>query len=180
MGLQSWTFRHPDFHADRRHALENIKRKVPAQRKAQQQAAVAAAAAQVQVQAAALALPPLSSIPNTSLLAASTATNSTAGPHLAPAPTPQTHSQSQIDQLELQVRRLREEGDDLRGRLRTLEKNYDDVLVEFVAFQKGMAQQDGLIQNLMTYFLGNENGQSILLFFFTGFSTRATHLQCFS
>ncbi|KAF8065393.1 HSF-type DNA-binding-domain-containing protein [Lyophyllum atratum] len=32
-GEQSWTFRHPDFHADRREALENIKRKVPAQRK---------------------------------------------------------------------------------------------------------------------------------------------------
>ena len=30
---QSWTFRHPDFHADRRDALENIKRKVPAARK---------------------------------------------------------------------------------------------------------------------------------------------------
>ncbi|KAG5725534.1 hypothetical protein E4T56_gene19935, partial [Termitomyces sp. T112] len=38
-GEQSWTFRHPDFHADRREALENIKRKVPAQRKQQQQAA---------------------------------------------------------------------------------------------------------------------------------------------
>ncbi|TFK18869.1 hypothetical protein FA15DRAFT_234557 [Coprinopsis marcescibilis] len=49
-GEQSWTFRHPDFHADRRDALENIKRKVPAQRKntqqqQQQQAAAAAAVA---------------------------------------------------------------------------------------------------------------------------------------
>ncbi|KAJ3865493.1 HSF-type DNA-binding-domain-containing protein [Lentinula novae-zelandiae] len=32
-GEHSWTFRHPDFHADRRDALENIKRKVPASRK---------------------------------------------------------------------------------------------------------------------------------------------------
>ena len=30
---KSWTFRHPDFRADRREALENIKRKVPVQRK---------------------------------------------------------------------------------------------------------------------------------------------------
>ncbi|KAG5350775.1 hypothetical protein C0989_009327 [Termitomyces sp. Mn162] len=44
-GEQSWTFRHPDFHADRRDALGNIKRKVPAQRKQQQHAAAAAAAA---------------------------------------------------------------------------------------------------------------------------------------
>lgn len=33
MGERSWTFRHPDFHAGRREALENIKRKVPAARK---------------------------------------------------------------------------------------------------------------------------------------------------
>jgi osomolarity two-component system response regulator SKN7 len=32
-GEHSWTFRHPDFHADQRDALENIKRKVPAARK---------------------------------------------------------------------------------------------------------------------------------------------------
>ncbi|EIN06972.1 hypothetical protein PUNSTDRAFT_71345 [Punctularia strigosozonata HHB-11173 SS5] len=32
-GEHSWTFRHPDFHADRPEALENIKRKVPTQRK---------------------------------------------------------------------------------------------------------------------------------------------------
>ncbi|KAI6043365.1 HSF-type DNA-binding-domain-containing protein [Pisolithus marmoratus] len=32
-GEHSWTFKHPDFHADRRDALENIKRKVPAARK---------------------------------------------------------------------------------------------------------------------------------------------------
>lgn len=30
---QSWLFRHPDFHADRLEALENIKRKVPGSRK---------------------------------------------------------------------------------------------------------------------------------------------------
>ncbi|KAJ3799624.1 HSF-type DNA-binding-domain-containing protein [Lentinula aff. detonsa] len=34
-GEHSWTFRHPNFHADRRDALENIKRKVPASRKSQ-------------------------------------------------------------------------------------------------------------------------------------------------
>lgn len=33
-GEHSWTFKHPDFQIDRRDALENIKRKVPAQRKA--------------------------------------------------------------------------------------------------------------------------------------------------
>ncbi|KAJ7753105.1 HSF-type DNA-binding-domain-containing protein [Mycena maculata] len=32
-GEKSWTFRHPDFHADRLDTLENIKRKAPGQRK---------------------------------------------------------------------------------------------------------------------------------------------------
>ncbi|KXN87180.1 Transcription factor prr1 [Leucoagaricus sp. SymC.cos] len=98
-GEHSWTFRHPDFHADRRDALENIKRKVPAQRKA-----------------------------------------------------------AQIDQLQFEVRRLKEEGDDLRVRLRTLERNYENVLVEMVGFQRGIAQQDNLMQSLISCFLGNENG----------------------
>lgn len=42
---QSSIFRHPDFHAGRRDALENIKRKVPAQRKTTLAAAALAAAA---------------------------------------------------------------------------------------------------------------------------------------
>ncbi|KAG1849266.1 HSF-type DNA-binding-domain-containing protein [Suillus subalutaceus] len=85
-GEHSWTFRHPDFHADRRDALENIKRKVPAARK---------------------------SLPSSS--------NG--------------------------VVRAEE-------RIRVLERQYGDVLVEMVNFQKGMAQQDGLMQGLIQYFLG--------------------------
>ena len=38
-GDQAWTFKHPDFNAKRRDALENIKRKVPSQRKTQSTAA---------------------------------------------------------------------------------------------------------------------------------------------
>jgi osomolarity two-component system response regulator SKN7 len=138
---QSWTFRHPDFHADRRDSLENIKRKVPAQRKAQQ---AAAAAAQAHAAAAALSLPSLGS-QSSSIIPASAATM-------------HAQSQLQIDQLQLEVRRLKEEGDDLRGRLRILERNYESVLVEMVGFQRGMAQQDGLMQSLISYFLGSDNG----------------------
>jgi len=163
--LQSWTFRHPNFHADRRHALENIKRKVPAQRKAQQ--AVVAA----QAQSALLSLP---STPNTSLLAAPTAaptmsgsivSTGSASTHLASAPALQTQNQFQIEQLQLQVRRLTEEGDDLRARIRSLERNYENILVEFVGVRRGMAQRDDLIQNLTSYYLGNENGESFFRFF---------------
>ncbi|KAL1761223.1 HSF-type DNA-binding-domain-containing protein [Schizophyllum commune] len=105
-GEHSWTFRHPDFHADRRDALENIKRKVPAQRK-----------------------------------------------NTAP-PAPQTHMQSQVSRME-------REKEDMQARMRTLERNYQDVLVELVGFQRGMAQQDGLMQNLLQYVLRNDSSAQL-------------------
>ncbi|KAG1765848.1 HSF-type DNA-binding-domain-containing protein [Suillus placidus] len=105
-GEHSWTFRHPDFHADRRDALENIKRKVPAARQAD------------------------------SLLA--------------------SHSslQAQNDNLFATNESLRNQIGRAEERIRLLERQYGDVLVEMVNFQKGMAQQDGLMQGLIQYFLG--------------------------
>jgi len=141
-GEHSWTFRHPDFHADRRDALENIKRKVPAQRKAAQ----AAAQAQVQAQATAAALSVLPSLTSTT-------------PSLLPNTGGSMQTQLQTEQLQHEVRRLKEEGDDLRTRIRTLERNYESVLVEMVGFQRGMAQQDGLMQSLISFFLGSESGK---------------------
>jgi osomolarity two-component system, response regulator SKN7 len=112
---QSWTFRHPDFHADRRDALENIKRKVPAARK---------------------------SLP-------------TRGPH-GESPSP---SSVTIEALQAQVERLVQTQDDMSTHIRHLESNYQNVLTEMVNFQRNMAQQDGLMQNLISYFLQMENGQ---------------------
>jgi osomolarity two-component system response regulator SKN7 len=40
-----------------------------------------------------------------------------------------------------------------------LEKNYESVVVEMMGFQRGMAQQDGLMQGLIAYFLGSESGE---------------------
>lgn len=117
---------------------------MPAQRKAAQ---AAAAAAQAQAQAAAVALSALPSLASSSSLLPNSAA------------TLQAQSQLQIDQLQHEIRRLKEEGDDLRGRLRNLERNYENVLVEMVGFQRGMAQQDGLMQSLISYFLGNESGK---------------------
>lgn len=34
------------------------------------------------------------------------------------------------------------------------------MLVEMVGFQRGMAQQDGVMQSLIAYFLGSESGKS--------------------
>ncbi|KII88312.1 hypothetical protein PLICRDRAFT_29883 [Plicaturopsis crispa FD-325 SS-3] len=122
-GEHSWTFRHPDFHADRRDSLENIKRKVPTQRK-----------------------PVASSNPTTSHHH-SHSHNSTSS-----SPGPSNALQAQVD-------RLTAAQDEMSSHIRNLERNYQDVLVEMVQFQRNMAQQDGLMQNLIQYFLQVENGK---------------------
>ncbi|KDR69209.1 hypothetical protein GALMADRAFT_924624 [Galerina marginata CBS 339.88] len=150
-GEHSWTFRHPDFHADRRDALENIKRKVPAQRKPQTIGSSTSGA--VAGSGNASASTSHASHPNNSLpYSLSSNSNSTTQSHhlhtRSPSP---THSR-----LTAEVQRLKDEGEDLRGRIRNLERNYENVLVEMVGFQRGMAQQDGLMQSLIAYFLGSK------------------------
>ena len=119
--LQSWTFRHPDFHADRRDALENIKRKVPAARK-----------------------------------------NSTRNVN-SPAPsvvaTPPVEYVRTLESLQGQVDHLTRSHDETVARLRSVEGSYQNVLSELVNFQRNMAQQDGVMQNLIQYFLNIENGK---------------------
>lgn len=127
---QSWTFRHPDFHAERRDALENIKRKVPTQRK---------------------------SLPSTT----PTNPSSTSGPSSAHLRNQSSSSPSPSSsaQLQAQVDRLTRSQEELTSHIRNLERNYQDVLVEMVNFQRTMAQQDGLMQHLIQYFLQVENGK---------------------
>lgn len=48
--------------------------------------------------------------------------------------------------------------DEMTAHIRNLENNYQNVLNEMVNFQRNMAQQDGLMQNLIQYFLQLENG----------------------
>ena len=117
--MQSWTFRHPDFHADRRDALENIKRKVPAARKSATS----------------------SSLPNRS--------------------SPSPPSSSTVDALQAQLERMARQQDEMTAHIRNLENNYQNVLNEMVNFQRNMAQQDGLMQNLIQYFLQLENGGTV-------------------
>lgn len=120
-GEHSWTFRHPDFHADRRDALENIKRKVPAARK--------------------------NSTRNV---------NSPAPPAVANPPAEYVRT---LESLQGQVDHLTRSHDEVVTRLRSVEANYQNVLNELVNFQRNMAQQDGVMQNLIQYFLNIENGK---------------------
>ena len=133
---QTWTFRHPDFHAHRKDALENIKRKVPAARKASS---------------------PTSSSTTTRPL--SPTHYSPHQSHHHPYQSSCVQSQVHVESLQNEVRRLQEEGEDMRTRIRTLERNYESVLLELVTFQRGMAQQDGIMQNLITYFVNSESGE---------------------
>lgn len=163
--LQSWTFKHPDFRADDRDALENIKRKVPAARKSKGGPAQAPAQPTTPGNA--------SGQPKTE------APSPTPGDSPAAAVDPPRESEairmlmSQIETLrasqettrrahEEQIEGLRRTAEDMSAHIRNLETNYQNVLGEIVHFQRNMANQDGLMQNLIGYFIGMENSQSFI------------------
>jgi osomolarity two-component system response regulator SKN7 len=66
--------------------------------------------------------------------------------------------QAQNDNLFATNETLRNQVVRAEEQIRVLERQYGDVLVEMVNFQKGMAQQDALMQGLIQYFLG-EGGE---------------------
>ncbi|KAG8755263.1 kinase-regulated stress-responsive transcription factor skn7, partial [Ceratobasidium sp. 423] len=156
-GDQSWTFKHPDFRADDREALENIKRKVPAARKSKNSAP-----------------PPPPNQPATPV--ASQAKTEAASPPAGDSPAagdgPQSETirmlMAQVETLrqsqettrrahEEQIEGLRRTAEDMSAHIRNLETNYQNVLGEIVHFQRNMANQDNLMQNLIGYFIGMEN-----------------------
>jgi osomolarity two-component system, response regulator SKN7 len=60
--------------------------------------------------------------------------------------------------MQTQIERMLRAQDEMTAHIRNLEVNYQNVLNEMVCFQRNMAQQDGLMQNLISYFLQLENG----------------------
>ncbi|EKM54935.1 uncharacterized protein PHACADRAFT_119777 [Phanerochaete carnosa HHB-10118-sp] len=186
-GEHSWTFRHPDFHADRRDALENIKRKVPAARKSvggsggTRASPSPGASADLNAMSSSLlntqnqvqmlqqqignTSSSLSTTTNqlqntTSTLNALQSTVST----LSSTVSSLTTQISQISRMhEERLSRMQDEfvraQEEMANHIRNLENNYQNVLNEMVLFQRNMAQQDGLMQNLIQYFLQVENGK---------------------
>ncbi|KAH6887328.1 HSF-type DNA-binding-domain-containing protein [Coprinopsis sp. MPI-PUGE-AT-0042] len=121
----SWAFCHPDFLPDRREALENIKRKGPTQRMTHAaQAAATVAIIQQQQQQQAAAA--------AALLGGS----------------------STVSALTSNVKRLQDDNEELKRRLRILEESYRDVLVKMVGFQQAMVQQDDVMQSIVGHMLG--------------------------
>lgn len=170
-GEHSWTFRHPDFHADRRDALENIKRKVPAARKSVPSSSngglsggrgtssgspvpgetSSAELATVQSHIGVLQNSYQSLFSSHDTLVSSHETLRGQTDSLLAS-----HSslRAQNDNLFATNESLRNQVGRAEERIRVLERQYTDVLVEMVNFQKGMAQQDSLMQGLIQYFLG--------------------------
>ena len=77
----------------------------------------------------------------------------------ANSPTPP--SGASVEQLHAQIERMARDQEDMAAHIRSLETNYQNVLSEMVNFQRNMAQQDGLMQNLIQYFLQLENGGTV-------------------
>ncbi|KAH6886737.1 HSF-type DNA-binding-domain-containing protein [Coprinopsis sp. MPI-PUGE-AT-0042] len=135
-GEDAWAFRHPDFLANRPDAVEKIKRKVPGQCVTQTiDAATALAIVQQQQQAAATA--------------AFLGGSSTEPSFSAMNPS--------VGGLMSEIRGLRDDNEDVRRRLRTLEKDHRDVLVKMISFQQAMAHQNGLMQSAVAYMLGGNS-----------------------
>ena len=63
-----------------------------------------------------------------------------------------------IQALQSALDQLTQSSEETNARLAMLERKYQSVLSEMLTFQQSMAQQDGLMQNLIQYFLQLENG----------------------
>jgi osomolarity two-component system response regulator SKN7 len=137
-GEHSWTFRHPDFHAERPECLENIKRKVPTQRKSGASASASGAGG------------PKSASP---------APGNNGGSGVGSGADEQQHSR--VATLEAQVERLTAEQEHTAHRLREMRDRYEGTIAELVEWQRSMAQTDGIMRNLIQYFLQLENGASV-------------------
>ncbi|KAI6139475.1 HSF-type DNA-binding-domain-containing protein, partial [Pisolithus tinctorius] len=164
-GEHSWTFRHPDFHADRREALENMKRKVPAARvSAPSRSAIGPSTLGRSGSAGPLGGELKSSQTQTNTLASHT--SALQNQHSALQVTTASRGAAVSERLSKDTVGRSED------RVRGLERYYKDVLGEMVRFQRNLAQQDGLMQSLVQYFLRAEGGESAYFFWSGSCSVR--------
>ncbi|KAG8739475.1 kinase-regulated stress-responsive transcription factor skn7 [Ceratobasidium sp. 414] len=158
---QSWTFKHPDFRADDRDALENIKRKVPAARKSRGGAAPAPTPA-TPVQPTGTKTEATSPAPEVAASPSGSGSDPTRESDtirmlLAQVEAMRANQEATRRAHEEQIEGLRQTAEDMSAHIRNLETNYQNVLGEIVHFQRNMANQDNLMQNLIGYFIGMEN-----------------------
>lgn len=156
-GEHAWTFRHPDFHADRRDALENIKRKVPTSRKSQ-------------ANNSASTTRPMGD--SSSGRAGGSGSPGPSGYYGAPGQSGMYPDSYQANALQAQIDRLTASQEEMSSHIRSLERNigglernlgglernYHEVLLEMVGFQRNMAQQDSVMQGLIEWVLRGGGG----------------------
>ncbi|KIM39853.1 hypothetical protein M413DRAFT_446777 [Hebeloma cylindrosporum] len=169
MGPQSWTFRHPEFQAGRPERLEFIKRKPTIQRKPAQgdnphgSSGSAGGTSSGSFSSNSVA-GSSSSQSYTSNVAHPYLLNSTSGSRggRGYGNSKRPHSESpgpSRAEMTAEIQRLKDESEDLRVRMRNLERNYEAVIRDMSGFQAGMSQQDGVMKALIRYFLGEESGE---------------------
>ncbi|PWN51763.1 hypothetical protein IE53DRAFT_37502 [Violaceomyces palustris] len=128
VGEHLWEFQHPDFIRGREDLLENVKRKVPARKKA------AAASSKANEGDSKRDESPL--LPGA-------------------ADSPEKAAESYAE-LKGQVASLTAMQEQMSNHINGLTKQYQGVIAEMLTFQKNMVQQDQLMQNLIQYLMNLE------------------------
>jgi len=174
--IKGWVFKHPDFQAGRPERLEFIKRKPAVQRKLARHDNLHGSGGSGTGTSSGSLPPSSNSVADSSSSLPYTPqthpfNSNVAHPYLLTSesgirghgyssskrPRSESPGPSRAE-MTAEIRRLKEEGEDLRVRMRNLERNYEGVIQDMSGFQSGMAKQDSVMQNLLRYFLGNESG----------------------
>jgi uncharacterized protein involved in exopolysaccharide biosynthesis len=61
--------------------------------------------------------------------------------------------------LHAEIAQLRQQQADTDARVRDMAARYEGTIAALVEWQRGMAQTDGIMRQLITYFLSLENGE---------------------
>ncbi|PPQ89271.1 hypothetical protein CVT25_001355 [Psilocybe cyanescens] len=150
-GDLTWTFRHRHFHADKPEALHNVKRQ---------------ASAKAPPAGASTGSHRASSVTDSPSLLPSYDSSSPSSYQLSPAPlnpyptSLNSHQSSRgpsRKEIKAEIRRLQNEGDGLRTRLRHLERNYETMFKGLNGMESTVARQDRHLESMMQQFLENEN-----------------------
>ncbi|KZT61546.1 hypothetical protein CALCODRAFT_479820 [Calocera cornea HHB12733] len=164
-GEHSWTFQHPDFRADRKDMLENIKRKVPAAKKARPSTPTGAPSPPATNGAP--TAPTTNGIHPPSPPTAQTTAAAPAPP--SSVPTPPTGSAippsvgAQLAQHSALISTLQNHVTDLNRKLEGSQRQVNELMTlyqrsldELISVRQALAEQDSVLGGFMGYTVGNK------------------------
>ncbi|BGP38228.1 kinase-regulated stress-responsive transcription factor skn7 [Rhodotorula kratochvilovae] len=143
-GDNTWEFRHPNFGANMKDSLENIKRKAPAAKKAQQAAQAARGRHPPSAGGNGAAIDPALAGPSGAVHGAH------GGAHGAPG------GGGGDAGLQAQLNELARTQVAMQQHMTNLSQDYQAVIGEMMNFQRNMVAQDQLMQNLIQYLVSLE------------------------